>query len=92
MACLRRYSGRGRAGGSAADATTWVSESSVVCKAAAGGSGSVVAAVTSGEAVASMSEGLSYDAGAVSRGKMENQAASGGGSVSLTGSGLGTGR
>ena len=79
-----------RAGLTGAEATVWVSESSVVCKVGVGGPGSVSVAVTGGERAGSTSGAVSYDGGVVSSVLLSNGAGSGGESVSVSGAGLGT--
>ena len=83
---------RGRVGQSGAQATEWVSDSSVVCKVAAGALGSLVVAATAGLDVGSVSEGMSYSGVAVSEAVRANVMTSGGESVTVAGAGLGTAR
>ena len=83
---------RVRAGGSGAEATEWVSGTSVVCRVGAGTAGSVGVAVTSGERAGSESAALTYDGWAGSGVAGANVATSGGESVSVAGQDLGTSR
>ena len=87
-----RYSGAGRVGYTGAEGTEWVSESSVVCKTGAGGFGSVVVVVTTGQDVGSLSVAVSYDGSMISSVRAVNEGGSGGGGVSVSGADLGTGR
>ena len=75
-----------------AEATEWVSESSVVCKTGSGGFGSLVVAVTTGQVVGSVSVAVSYDGSMISVGWTVNEGGSGGGRVSVSGEDLGTRR
>ena len=75
-----------------AQATEWVSDSSVVCKVAAGSSGSLAVGATVGVDVGSMSVGMSYTGGAASSVVRTNVGATGGESVTVVGAGLGTSR
>ena len=85
-----RYSGQGRAGQSGMQATAWVSDTSVVCGVSVGSGGSVGMALTSGGSAGSMTEALSYNAGAVSGLGGTNLGSGAGGSVSVSGADLGT--
>ena len=79
-------------GQTGAQATEWVSDSSVVCKIAAGTTGSLVVAATAGLDVGSISEGMSYSGVAISSVRPTNEGTTGGESVTLVGAGLGTTR
>ena len=80
-------------GGTRAAATTWISESAVVCKLGGGMGGSVVVGMTGGVRVGSMSRGVSYDGGAVSGVAGRNVGGgAGSGSVSVSGANLGSSR
>ena len=79
-------------GQSGAQATEWVSDSSVVCKVAAGTTGSLAVAATAGVDVGSISEGLSYSGVAISLVRPMNEGTTGGESVTLVGAELGTTR
>ena len=61
-----RYSGQGRAGQSGLQATVWVSDTSVECMMGSGVGASAAVALTAGGSGGSMTESVSYDAGALS--------------------------
>ncbi len=92
MVCGGRLSVAGRVGGSGAQATEWMSASSVVCRAGAGLHGSLAVAVTSGVRAGSVSGAETYDGGLVSGAAGANVGATGGGSVSVAGLELGASR
>ena len=75
-----------------AEATEWVSESSVVCKMGAGAFGSVSLALTTGQAVGSLSVAVSYDGSMISSVGAVNEGVSGGDRLSMSGADLGTRR
>ena len=87
-----RYSVGVRGGGTAAAATEWVSESSVVCKLSGGAGGSVGVVVSGGARGGSMSAGVSYDEAGVSGVGVRNTGGAAGGSVSVSGAELGRSR
>ena len=87
-----RYSGQGRVGQSGVQATGWVSDTSVVCKMSGGVGGSLVVGVTAGGRAGSVSESLSLDGSEASSVLGANVAATGGGSMSVSGADLGTSR
>ncbi len=92
LRCWCRYSSIGRFGGTGAQATEWVSDSSVVCKEAAGAAGSLAVAATAGADVGSISEAVSYSGGSVSSVVRVNAGTTGGESVTVVGAGLGSSR
>ena len=73
-------------------ATGWVSDTSVVCKLSGGVGGSLVVGVTAGGRAGSVSESLSLDGSEASSVLGANVAATGGGSMSVSGADLGTSR
>ena len=81
-----------RAGQSGAQATGWVSDTSVVCTTSAGVYGSVVVSMTSGERVGSVTVVVSYDGSAPSSVGWANEGATSGGSVTVSGADFGTRR
>ena len=85
-----RYTGRGRAGLSGAQASSWVSDTSVMCKLSAGVDGSLVLAMTSGLRVGSVSNLVSYDASAVSTSAWVNEGTTSGASMTVSGADFGT--
>ena len=85
-----RYSGQGRAGQSGAQATVWMSDTSVVCTMVSGADGSMAVALTVGGSAGSMTETLSYDGGAVSSLAGTNHGAATGGGLSVSGADFGT--
>ena len=87
-----RYCVRGRLGETGAQATEWVSDSSVVCKMAAGAFSSMAVAATAGDDVGSISGAMSYSLSVVSAVTRSNEGTSGGESVTLVGAALGTSR
>ena len=87
-----RYSGQGRAGQSAVQATGWVSDTSAVCKMSGGVDGSLVVALTAGVRSGSLSESLSYDRSMGSSVAGMNEGATGGGSMTVSGADFGTSR
>ncbi|KAJ1465223.1 hypothetical protein T484DRAFT_2830277 [Baffinella frigidus] len=60
------YSDKARLGGTQAEASGWVSDSAVTCRAAAGVRATLSGSVTVGSAIDSMTEAVSYDAPVVS--------------------------
>ena len=90
--CFRRYSGGGRVGRSGAEASEWTSETSMVCKVAAGVEGSLSVVATSGLAAGSFTSGTSYDVNGMSTSVGVNVRSSGGVSTTVSGSGFGTRR
>ena len=72
--------------------TEWKSDTSVVCKAAAGVEGSLTVQMSVGERGGSLSAGSTYDVGMVSGVAGWNTGATGGGSVSVSGAGFGMSR
>ena len=89
---FRRYSGAGRVGRSGAEVSEWMSDTSMVCKVAAGVEGSVSVVATSGLASGSYTSGASYDASGLSTSLGVNVRSSGGLSTTLSGSSFGTRR
>ena len=87
-----RYSGRVRVGATGAVGTVWTSDTAVVCVVGAGGDGSMAVAVSGGGRVGSLTEGTTYDVGAVSGMGVGNEGRTGGGSLSLVGADFGTSR
>ena len=87
-----RYSGQGRRGHTAAQATDWASDTSVVCMVAGGVGGSLTLAMTAGALGGSETVGTSYDAGGLSGVSAANAKATGGASMSVRGSGFGASR
>ena len=87
-----RVSQGSRLGQTGAQATSWTSDTLVVCKAAAGVGQSLVVAMTAGEVSGSMSMSASYDASSVSSVAPVNVWTSGGGSVTVAGADFGTSR
>ncbi len=87
-----RYCGVVRVGRSGAEGTEWVSETSMVCKVAAGVEGSLSVVATSGVVAGSMTSGMSYDGSGVSGSVVWNVRSSGGASTTVIGGGFGTRR
>ena len=87
-----RYSGAVRLGQSGGQASSWVSDTSVVCKMSAGLGASMVLAMTSGGRVGSVTEGLSYDGNAVSVAAWVNEGTTSGVSMTVSGADFGTTR
>ena len=87
-----RYSGAVRVGRSGSEGSDWVSETSIICKAAAGVEGSLSVVATSGVVAGSMTSGMSYDGSGVSGSVVWNVRSSGGVSTTLIGGGFGTRR
>ncbi len=75
-----------------AQATEWASDTSLICKVAAGVKGSVRLAVTTGELVGTETEGMSYDGSLVSAAGYVNEGTTGRGSVTVSGGSFGTAR
>ncbi|KAJ1470092.1 hypothetical protein T484DRAFT_1849089, partial [Baffinella frigidus] len=71
------YSTMARLGSSACEASTWVSESALVCRAGAGNVGTLRVAVTAGELAGTMTEATSYDAPTLSNSRRVNVPATG---------------
>ena len=87
-----RYSGSVRVGGSGAQATEWTSDTSVGCKVSGGASGSLGVVVTAGELAGSETEAGSYERGVASSVWGANEGTTGSGSMTVTGTSLGTRR
>ena len=87
-----RYSQAGRSGQTGAQATSWTSDTIVVCKAAAGLGQSLLVAMTAGALSGSMSTSASYDGSSVSSVALVNEGTTGGGSVTVVGADFGTSR
>ena len=85
-----RYSQGSRLGQTGAQATSWTSDTLVVCKAAAGAGQSLLVAMTAGQLSGSMSTSASYDDGSVSSVGLVNDGTTGGGSVTVVGADFGT--
>ena len=81
-----------RVGQTRTQATTWSSETSLVCNVAGGLEGSLTLVVTMGAASGSETEGASYDASGVSIVGPVNVGKTGGGSMTVSGAGFGTRR
>ena len=88
----RRYSAAGRVGRSGAEGTDWASETSLVCKAAAGVEGSLSVVATSGVVAGSRTSGMSYDGSSVCAWSAANTRSGGGMSTTVIGGGFGTRR
>ena len=88
----RRYSAAGRVGRSGVEGTDWASETSLVCKAAAGVEGSVSVVATSGVVAGSRTSGMSYDGSSVCAWSAANTRSGGGMSTTVIGGGFGTRR
>jgi hypothetical protein len=63
---------RGQIGNTACESSLWMSETSLLCRASAGNSGSATAIVTNGRMLAAASDCVSYDLPAVSSQSMNN--------------------
>ena len=87
-----RYSQGSRMGQSGAQATSWTSDTVVVCKAGAGVGQSLVVAMTAGSLAGSMTTSASYDVSSVSSVATVNEGTTGGGSVTVAGADFGTSR
>ena len=87
-----RYSASVRVGQTGVQATEWASDSSAMCKVAAGVEGSVRVVVTSGEVSGTGTDAASYDGSGVSTLRAANEATTGGGSMTVSGAGFGTRR
>eukprot|EP00961_Rhodomonas_salina_P266372 3600853-Rhodomonas_salina.1 len=93
-----RYSSAGRVGETGHESTVWVSESSTTCRAAGGTGGSLKDVLTVGVVVGSWTEGISYGGPEVLRlisvnisaAPRANVAATGGGSLMVSGLSFGT--
>ena len=84
------YTGRGRGGHTGCEATEWVSETSVRCKVGQGVQGSRRAVVTAGERSGSVTEAWSTDVAGLSEVQGMNTVGSGGVSVTVQGTRMGT--
>ena len=89
---MRRCSSGVRVGRSGVEGTAWVSETSMVCKAAAGVEGSLAVVATSGVVTGSWTSGVSYDGSSVSGSVGVNVRSSGELSTTVIGGGFGTRR
>ena len=87
-----RYSGAVRVGRSGAEGSDWVSETSIVCKAAAGVEGSLSVVATSGVVAGSMTSGMSYDGSSVCVSSAANTRSGASLSTTVIGGGFGTRR
>ena len=87
-----RYSASVRVGQTGVQGTEWASDTSVMCKVAAGVEGSVRVVVTSGEESGTGTDAASYDGGAVSTLRAANEGTTGGGSMTVSGASFGTRR
>ena len=76
-------------GKTAAEGTSWVSDSFVVCNVAGGVEGSLLLAVTGGVLVGTETEAGSYDFSAISTALRLNMVKTGSLSMSLSGAGFG---
>ena len=88
----RSVSQGSRIGQTGAQATSWTSDTLVVCKAAAGVGRSLLVAMTAGAVSGSMSGGASYDTSSASSLALVNEGTTGGGSVTVAGADFGTSR
>ncbi len=80
-------------GRTGAQATEWVSDTSLICKVAAGVEGSMRLAVSSSLLVGTETEGMSYDGSMVSAAAgYANLGTMGGGSTTVSGGSFGTRR
>lgn len=79
-------------GQTGAQATSWSSETSLVCNVAGGLEGSLTLVVTMGARAGSETEGASYDTSGVSTVAPVNVGKTGGGSMTVSGAGFGTRR
>jgi hypothetical protein len=70
--CVEDGSLRGQIGNTACENSLWMSETSLLCRASAGNSGSATAIVTNGRMLAAASDCVSYDLPAVSSESMSN--------------------
>ena len=82
----------GRVGATGAAATDWRSDTSVVCKVAAGGDGSMTVGMSVGERGGSLSGGATYDTGVGWGAGVSNGGTTGGGSATVSGADFGTSR
>ena len=80
----------GRVGRSVAEGSDWVSDTSMVCKVAAGVEGSLTVVATSGLVSGSLTFGRSYDGVVLSGSLAANVRSSGGLSTTVVGRGFGT--
>ena len=87
-----RYSASVRVGQTGVQATEWASDTSVMCKVAAGVEGSVRVVVTSGEVPGTGTDAGSYDGSSVSTLRAANEGTTGGGSMTVGGASFGTRR
>ena len=88
----RSVSQGSRIGQTGAQATSWTSDTLVVCKAATGEGHSLLVAMTAGALTGSMSAVVSYDVGSASSAAPVNEGTTGGGSVTVVGADFGTSR
>ena len=86
---MARYTGRARGGQTGCEATDWVSETSMRCRASQGASGSRRGAVTVRTRDGSMSQGWSVDIVSMSLTRRGNRAGTGSAPMTVHGSGLG---
>ena len=84
------YSVGVRVVGSACESEEWASESSVVCRGAAGVGGTRRVAVSAGGQWGTLTAGVSYDAGSVSSVVGDNVASAGSSEVTVSGAHYGT--
>ena len=89
---MSRYSGQSRVGLSGSQATSWVSDTWVVCKTAAGVDGTMRLSMTTGERVGSATEAASYDLSSLSSVVSVNEGTTAGGSLTVIGADLGASR
>eukprot|EP00961_Rhodomonas_salina_P009232 125683-Rhodomonas_salina.1 len=82
-------SGLVRIGGTACEATAWVSQSLIVCAASMGSSRSLSVGLTVASGAGSLTEALSYQEAKVSSVLFANSPVSSGTSITMIGSGLG---
>ena len=87
-----RSSQGSRLGQTGAQATSWTSDTLVVCKAAAGVGQSLLVARTAGQLSGSMSTSASYDDSSASSVALVNEGTTGGGSVTVVGADFGASR
>jgi hypothetical protein len=86
---LYAYSTRKRVGATAVEATKWTSDTFVLCKTAASGRGTLSVSVTAALRTGSMTAAYSADHNSMSVSQRQNQAATGGVSVTIFGAQLG---
>ena len=86
----QQYTQAARAGDTACEATDWVADTSVKCKVSAGVRGTRRVLMTVGERVGTVTDAFSFDISSISSVALNNLAATGGSTTTLSGANFGT--